>query len=130
MHTIPFDEAWRVYRAAAPYMPPVAPAVTPRRIAGVLDVAADFDVLVFDAYGVLNVGNRPLAPALTAMRALADMGKAVCILTRRWRWWWSWLIMAPTQARVLTWRSPSRQTLQRPQFGAHPGTRHRLGRQP
>ena len=81
MHAIAFEEAWRVYLAAARYMPPPAPAVVPQRIAGVLDVAADFDVLVFDAYGVLNNGNRPIAPALAAMRALRDEGKAVSILT-------------------------------------------------
>ena len=81
MHAIAFEEAWHVYLAAARYMPPPAPAVMPQRIAGVLDVAADFDALVFDAYGVLNNGNRAIAPALAAMRALRDMGKAVCILT-------------------------------------------------
>ena len=81
MLTISFAEAWRVYLAAAHRMPAAAPAVTPGRIGGVLEVAADFEVFVLDAYGVMNLGETAIEAARQAFRELRQRGKAVCILT-------------------------------------------------
>ena len=43
--------------------PEPAAAVTPQRISGVLDIADRFDVVVLDAWGVLNRGAAPIASA-------------------------------------------------------------------
>ncbi len=41
----------------------------------------EFDVFLFDAYGVLNVGNTPIAGAPARVAALQDMGKRCLVLT-------------------------------------------------
>ncbi len=81
MLTLSFDEAWRVYLAAAGAMPEPAPAVTPRPVSGVGELIDEFDLFVLDAYGVMNLGEAAIPPALEAFRALRDAGKPICILT-------------------------------------------------
>ncbi len=44
-------------------------------------LADDFDVFLFDAYGVLNVGNTPVAGAPERVAALQAMGKRCLVLT-------------------------------------------------
>ncbi len=44
-------------------------------------LANDFDVFLFDAYGVLNVGNTPIAGAPERVAALQAMGKRCLVLT-------------------------------------------------
>ena len=81
MLTLSFEEAWRVYLAAAAGMPEPAPAVTPRPVSGVGDLLDRFDLFVLDAYGVMNLGETAISPALLAFRALRESGKAICVLT-------------------------------------------------
>ncbi|MBL1437383.1 MAG: HAD-IIA family hydrolase [Rhodobacteraceae bacterium] len=44
-------------------------------------LADEFDVFLFDAYGVLNVGNTPIAGAPERVAALQAMGKRTMVLT-------------------------------------------------
>ena len=44
-------------------------------------LAGDFDVILLDAYGVLNVGNTPIAGAPERVAALQAMGKRCLVLT-------------------------------------------------
>jgi glycerol 3-phosphatase-2 len=81
MSALPFDQAWREYLAAAPRLPAPPPAVTPRRIDCVADIAAGFDLFVLDAWGVLNLGDTPIASARPAVDALRRQGKRVVVLS-------------------------------------------------
>ena len=81
MLTLSFDEAWRTYLAAARSMPKPAPPVTPRAVSGIGELIELFDLFVLDAYGVMNLGEEAIPPALPAFRALRGAGKSVCILT-------------------------------------------------
>lgn len=78
---LPFEEAWAVYLRAAPRLPPPPPPVEPVRVLGLLEVADAFDLIVFDAYGVLHVGGEGFASARSAFAALRAQGKAVCVVT-------------------------------------------------
>ena len=49
-------------------------------ISHMLDVADRFDVFLLDAFGVLNIGNRPIAGAPEWVRALQSMGKQVIVV--------------------------------------------------
>jgi len=49
--------------------------------ASLLEIATRFDVFVFDAYGVLNVGNTPIAGAPQCVAELRSLGKRVLILS-------------------------------------------------
>lgn len=55
--------------------------VTPRRAANLEEVAADYDVFLLDAYGVLNVGEEPIAGVPERVAALQAMGKRVMVVT-------------------------------------------------
>ncbi len=44
-------------------------------------LADDFDVFLLDAYGVLNIGDTPIAGAPARVAALQDMGKRCLVLT-------------------------------------------------
>ncbi|MCF6322583.1 MAG: HAD-IIA family hydrolase [Rhizobiaceae bacterium] len=48
---------------------------------GLVAIAAQFDVFVFDAYGVLNVGHTPIATASECVAELRALGKQVFVLT-------------------------------------------------
>jgi len=81
MLPIDFDTAWRTYRAAETYLPAKAPAVEPRQVAGLREVAGDFDLIVLDAYGVLHDGGDGFPFARAAVAELQAAGKQVCVLT-------------------------------------------------
>jgi glycerol 3-phosphatase-2 len=79
--SLAFDLAWRQYLAAAPLLPPLPPPVTPRRIFGAFEIADDVDLVVLDAWGVLNLGEAPIATARPAVDALRRRGKQVLVLS-------------------------------------------------
>lgn len=81
MLSVTFDDAWRVYLDARPRLPAFPPPVEPTRVSGLLEIVDGFDLVVFDAYGVLHVGGDALPQGLAAFRALRDMGKRLCIVT-------------------------------------------------
>jgi len=79
--TIDFESAWAGYRRWEARLPAKPPAVEPRRVSGVMEVAERYDLFVLDAFGVLNRGDEVLREGLSAVRALRAAGKAVCVLT-------------------------------------------------
>ena len=48
---------------------------------GLLEIADNYDVFVFDAYGVLNVGTTPIKGARQCVDQLRAMGKQVFVLS-------------------------------------------------
>jgi glycerol-1-phosphatase len=76
-----FAEAWREYRRAEPLLPAPPPPVVPRRITGILEIAADFDLVALDAWGVLTLGEGPVATARAAVAGLRAMGKRLVVLS-------------------------------------------------
>jgi glycerol-1-phosphatase len=76
-----FAEAWRAYRRAEVRLPPKPPAVVPRRIADLGEIADGFDLFVLDAWGVLNLGDTPIAGAAAAVARLRAAGKRLLILS-------------------------------------------------
>ena len=53
----------------------------PRYASSIVDIADQFDVFVFDAYGVLNVGSTVIPGAVESVATLGSMGKSLYILT-------------------------------------------------
>ena len=81
MPTLTFAEAWRCYRRAEPRLPAKPAPVAPRRIRGVAEIAADFDLIVLDAWGVLNLGDAPIPTAAAAVAGLRAAGKRLIVLS-------------------------------------------------
>ncbi len=81
MPSLEFAAAWAEYLAAAPRLPAPPPPVAPRRISGVAEIARDFDLVVLDAWGVLNLGDVPIPTAKPAVDALRAAGKRVLVLS-------------------------------------------------
>jgi HAD superfamily hydrolase (TIGR01450 family) len=78
---ITFAEAWREYRRAEARLPAKPPPVRPQRIDEVAAIAERFDLFVLDAWGVLNIGNEPIASAREAVTRLRRMGKRLVVLS-------------------------------------------------
>ena len=49
--------------------------------AGLVEIADQFDAFVLDSFGVLNVGDSPIAGARECLSRLRDMGKRLLVLT-------------------------------------------------
>jgi glycerol 3-phosphatase-2 len=79
--SLSFDLAWREYLAAAPRLPTAPSPVTPRRISGIAEITGDFDLVVLDAWGVLNLGDTPIPTAAPAVAALRRLGKRLVVLS-------------------------------------------------
>lgn len=79
--TISTDHAFWRYQAVRNRFP-VAP-FPERSIAchGLMDIADQFDAFLLDSFGVLNVGDRPIAGAPECIAGLRAMGKRVVVLT-------------------------------------------------
>jgi len=67
---ITFEHAWREYRRAEPRFPPKPPAVRPERVAGIREIRDQFDAVMLDAWGVLNLGDTPIPSAVAAVKEL------------------------------------------------------------
>jgi glycerol-1-phosphatase len=76
-----FDRAWRAYLDAAPRLPAVPAPVTPLRVAGAAEIAAAFDLVVLDAWGVLNLGDSVISTAPAAVADLRRRGKRLVVLS-------------------------------------------------
>jgi len=76
-----FAEAWRAYRRTEPRLPPKPPPVAPRRVADLGEIADGFDLFVLDAWGVLNLGDTPIAGAAAAVARLRAAGKRLLVLS-------------------------------------------------
>ncbi|MCB1482410.1 MAG: HAD-IIA family hydrolase [Rhodobiaceae bacterium] len=76
-----FEEAFARYQAIRRRLPA---AVFPKAYgtaSGLLEIAERFDVFVFDAFGVLNIGETPIPGAGECVAALRALGKHVFVLT-------------------------------------------------
>lgn len=71
-------DAYEAIRSDLPQMP--APGAG-RDIASLLDIAGQVDAVVFDAFGVLNVGDTPIPGAAARVEELRRMGIAVRVLS-------------------------------------------------
>jgi glycerol 3-phosphatase-2 len=76
-----FDRAWRAYLDAAPRLPAVPAPVTPLRVAGAAEIAAAFDLVLLDAWGVLNLGDSVISTAPAAVADLRRRGKRLVVLS-------------------------------------------------
>ena len=77
------DAAWAFdrYEALRASLPTASFPPISRRVACLGDIAADFDVFLLDAFGVLNVGEGAIAGAARAVAGLQALGKRVLVLT-------------------------------------------------
>lgn len=66
-------------RATLPKVPPCTHQT--QTVQSLDELAAHYDVFVFDAYGVLNVGESAIVGAVEALARLQDQGKQVLVLT-------------------------------------------------
>jgi glycerol 3-phosphatase-2 len=76
-----FDIAWRAYLDAAPRLPAVPASVVPRRVASVAEIADQFDLIVLDAWGVLNLGDVVIPTAPEAVADLRRRAKRLTVLS-------------------------------------------------
>ena len=69
------------YEAVRPRLPQAAQANSTHEIGSLLDAVNDIDAFVFDAFGVLNVGETPIEGAADRLEALRSEGCKIRILT-------------------------------------------------
>jgi len=75
------QSAFRFYEAVRHQLPEAEFPEKPQAVTGLLEIANQIDVFVFDAYGVLNVGGTPIDGAREVVAKLRQMGKKVFVLT-------------------------------------------------
>ncbi|WFE74950.1 HAD-IIA family hydrolase [Roseinatronobacter sp. S2] len=69
------------YETVRHRMPKARFGATTKAVDSLLDIAPDADAFVFDAYGVLNIGETPIAGAAQRIEQLRAAGKAIRILS-------------------------------------------------
>lgn len=75
------DSAFGFYEKVRGSLPLAKFPHSSHRAKGLLEIAEQIDIFVFDAYGVLNVGSTPIDGATDTVSALRRMGKQVFVLT-------------------------------------------------
>lgn len=77
------DAEWvfRRYQEIRHRLPVATFPPSPVSVSGGQALSGDFDVFIFDSFGVLNIGERPVAGAGVAIDALRRAGKQVRVLT-------------------------------------------------
>ena len=73
--------AFTRYETLRPRLPAANFSDTTAQIDSLLDIADQADVFVFDAYGVLNVGEGPIAGTAARIKQLRALGKQVFVLS-------------------------------------------------
>lgn len=79
--TFTAGDAFSAYEWARPLMPKANFAHKMQYADGLMALQDHFDIFVFDAYGVLNVGAQAIPGALTCVDALRDAGKTCIVAT-------------------------------------------------
>lgn len=79
--TLTVEEAHRRYEAIRPRLPEIGQTGPARLATRLLETADHYDGYLFDAFGVLNVGETAIPGAAECLDALRAMGKRFCILT-------------------------------------------------
>ena len=75
------DWAVRQYQAVRPLLPKADMPSSSQKLSDLGEVAEQFDVFLLDAFGVLNIGNAPIAGAPERVKSLQNRGKRVLVLT-------------------------------------------------
>ena len=75
------SEVFARYEDLRPRMPHVSLNDETQQIASLLDIADEADAFIFDAYGVLNIGETPIDGAAERLEQLRAKGCAIRILT-------------------------------------------------
>lgn len=75
------QQAFDRYEQIRPRLPMSVTKGSAREIAGLQDIAPEADAFVFDAYGVLNVGEKPIPGAHEKIQQLRREGKSLLVLT-------------------------------------------------
>ena len=76
------EDAFRAYERVRHRLPSPAPgAGACRRVASLDDFAADYDVFLLDAFGVLNIGETAIPGVVDRLRGLRRHGKRLMVLT-------------------------------------------------
>jgi len=73
--------AFAAYQEIRARLPKPGPPGAAIRAPDLGAVAEPFDLILLDAYGVLNVGERPVRGAVARMAALRAAGKRLCVVT-------------------------------------------------
>lgn len=75
------EQAFDLYEQVQSRLPSAKFPEKSEKHASLLDVAKNIDVFVFDAFGVLNVGETPIPGAVERIAELRALGKKVFVLT-------------------------------------------------
>ena len=75
------ETAFAFYEQVRQRLPDAHFPETARHISGLLEIANEFDTFVFDAFGVLNVGDTPIAGAVKTIERLRALNKRVFVAT-------------------------------------------------
>jgi HAD superfamily hydrolase (TIGR01459 family) len=75
------EAAFAAYEQVKRFLPPATFPRAPRNSADLGELADRFDVFVFDAFGVLNVGDTPIPGAVDRVNALRAAGKTCVVIT-------------------------------------------------
>lgn len=78
---IAFERAWRQYRRAEIRLPTKPPPVTPERVGGISEILDRIDLVILDAWGVLNLGDEPIPRARDAVSMLRRIGMPILVLS-------------------------------------------------
>lgn len=79
-----FEQAIAAYLQYAPRLPKVQADAVPAHtqyVDNLLSIADQFDLIVFDAFGVLNSGPTAIPGAVKTVATLQDMGKKIAVVT-------------------------------------------------
>lgn len=79
-----FEQAIEAYLHYAPRLPQVARDAVPEKteyVENLLSIADQFDLIVFDAFGVLNSGQTAIPGSVDTVRQLQGMGKNIAVVT-------------------------------------------------
>lgn len=79
-----FEQAIAAYLQYAPRLPQVDPASVPAKtqyVGNLLEIADQFDLIVFDAFGVLNSGAQAIPGAVETVATLQKSGKKLAVVT-------------------------------------------------
>ena len=75
------SDVFDAYEAIRTLLPPMPRAGAGKDIGSLLDIAAEADAFVFDAFGVLNVGDSPIPGAAERVAQLRARGKLIRVLS-------------------------------------------------
>ena len=75
------EDAFRLYETIRPRLPAAGPPGAALALPSLEEVADHVDGFLLDAYGVLNVGNRPIPGVPERLRSLRGRGKRLIVLT-------------------------------------------------